>query len=143
MNTVAAARTASTAPTSSVSAVSFTPLSSAACPCWSCSRTPPQWCAACRRLWSAGGGLVFGRGTEDATTWRINGPGRGRVESAQTGRAGFASAGIILCGSNPTRGAVCQRRPLNLRNSFIFAPIWAISFKGRHGRGGPPACSDH
>jgi hypothetical protein len=34
-----------------------------------------------RRLWSAEGGLALGRGTQDATTWRINNAGRGRVES--------------------------------------------------------------
>ena len=28
-----------------------------------------------------------------------------------------------ICESNPTRRAVCQRTPLNLRNSFIFAPV--------------------
>jgi hypothetical protein len=33
------------------------------CPCPSCSRTHRGWCAACRRLWSAEGGLALGRGT--------------------------------------------------------------------------------
>jgi hypothetical protein len=44
-------------------------------------RTHRGWCAGCRRLWSRGVGLTFGRDTQDATTWRINTSGPGRVES--------------------------------------------------------------
>src|SRR5262245_23778443 len=35
-----------------------------------CRLWPQLWCAAWRRLWSGGGGLVFGRGTQDAT-WPV------------------------------------------------------------------------
>jgi hypothetical protein len=44
-------------------------------------RTPRGWCAACRRLWSGGAGLGFGRGTQDATTCYVNSAQRRRVES--------------------------------------------------------------
>jgi hypothetical protein len=37
------------------------------------------------------------------------------------GAAGFATGRNILCRSKSPRGEVCQRRPLNLRRSFIFA----------------------
>jgi hypothetical protein len=42
---------------------------------------PPNGAQRAPRLWSARGGLVVGKGTQDATTWRINSAGRGRVES--------------------------------------------------------------
>jgi hypothetical protein len=42
---------------------------------------PRGWCAPCRRLWSGGAGLGFGRGTQGTTTCYVNRAQRRRVES--------------------------------------------------------------
>jgi hypothetical protein len=104
MNTVAAARTASTAPTSNVSAVSFTP------PVALLSRhghlliglREPRQLSATGRIGEAIG--------QRSAFLSAGLPALRYSESAQPRRAWFASAGIILCGSNPTRGAVCQTK---------------------------------